>query len=307
MKHVPVLLTEVLEGLQIKKDGNYIDCTLGDGGHSYEILKKNAPNGKLLGIDADPESLLRAKHVLNEYKGRAVFARSNFERITEVVAEHEFVQIDGILADLGWSSPQFVERGRGFSFTQEEDLLDMRYAGHVSERKTAADIINSYTVAELATLFKKYGEEPQAKIIASVIGEKRKEKYIETVGELSEIILGVYRKKLKTEKKVPWIGGLHPSTKVFQALRIEVNEELGVIEKLLEQGIKLLAPNGRFAIISFHSIEDRIVKHFFRGLEIAGQGKVITKKPIVATYKETKQNKRSTSAKLRIFEKKINN
>lgn len=303
MRHVPVLLNEVIEQLQISPNQNYIDCTLGDGGHSFEILKLNGPNGKLLGIDADPESLFRAKHVLHPYGERAIFARNNFDQLEKVVKERSFKPIHGILADFGWSSPQFVERGRGFSFTQEKDLLDMRYSGNLSDKKSAADVVNNYDYQQLSLIFKKYGQEKLHTLIAEAIVDARKKAYIETVGDLVEIILSVFRKKLKTDKKVPWIGGNHPATKVFQALRIEVNDELGVIERMLPQGIEALEAGGRMVIITFHSIEDRIVKHFFKEMQIKGKGKIITKKPITASYKETKQNPRSSCAKLRVFEK----
>jgi len=304
MRHVPVLLQEVIRELQIAPNRNYIDCTVGDGGHAFEILKLASPNGKLLGIDADAESLFRAKHGLHTYEGRVTFVRSNFDHLDQIVAEHSFTNVHGILADFGWSSPQFVERGRGFSFTQEKDLLDMRYAGNLSNQKSAADIVNSYECDQLALLFKKYGEEPLSKLIAIEIVTKRKKGYIETVGDLVEIILSVYRTKLKTDKPVPWIGGLHPATKVFQALRMEVNDELGVIERLLPQSVEILVEGGRVAIITFHSIEDRIVKHFFKEMERKGKGTIITKKPIIATVQEQKENSRSSSAKLRIFQKK---
>lgn len=303
MRHVPVLLNEVVDFLSISQGKQYIDCTLGDGGHSFEILKRNGPDGKLLGIDADPESLLRAQHVLHTFGDRVTYVRSNFDRLAEVVQESSFQPVDGILADFGWSSPQFIERGRGFSFTQTQDLLDMRYEGHVSDNKTAADIVNAYSQQELALVFKKYGEEQLSKLIAQEIVDTRKEDYIDTVGKLVEIILKVYRKKLRTDKEVPWIGGLHPATKVFQALRIEVNNELAVIERMLSQAVDVLANRGRLVIITFHSVEDRIVKHLFKDMKVKGKGIIITKKPITATQEEKKQNSRSTAAKLRVFEK----
>ncbi|MBT3538722.1 16S rRNA (cytosine(1402)-N(4))-methyltransferase RsmH [Candidatus Parcubacteria bacterium] len=319
-RHVPVLLREVLEALNLTSGKNVIDCTLGDAGHSEEILKATGPDGRLLGIDADAESILRAKKFLYEFEDRIVFERNNFEHLQDIVKEQNFKSVNGILMDFGWSSPQFEERGRGFSFLKTDEPLDMRYDTYLKCVHTATDLplgidgkplygkctaaehVNMKSVEELEEVFKKYGEENLSKEIAQAIVEKREEFALETVGDLVDVILDVYRKKLKTEKEIPWIGGIHPATKVFQALRMSVNDELGVIERVLPQAINILESGGRLAVITFHSIEDRIVKHYFKS-----QNKkiinIITKKPIIASDQETKTNPRSRSAKLRVIEK----
>jgi len=301
MRHVPVLLTEVLASLQLKPGMNVVDCTLGDAGHSEAMLEAISPKGKLLGIDADPEAILRAKQYLHRFGDRAVFARDNFEHIKKIVDENKFGPIEAILMDLGWSSPQFAERGRGFSFEKDE-TLDMRYSGN-SAGQTAAEIVNTYTKDELAGVFKKYGEEHLSKEIAEAIVVARKAKPIERTGEFVEIVLATYRKKLKSTKEVPWIGGLHPATKVFQALRIETNREFEVLRGALPQALEALAPGGRLAVITFHSGEDRIVKQYFKSVE-SQTITLITKKPIVASDAELQQNTRARSAKLRVVEKK---
>jgi 16S rRNA (cytosine1402-N4)-methyltransferase len=300
MRHVPVLLGEVIESLQLKPGMNVIDGTLGDGGHSEKILEATAPNGKVLGIDADPESLLRAKQFLYAFGPRVIFVRDNSSRIKEIVAENAFAPVNGILLDLGWSSPQFEERGRGFSFLKDEPL-NMRYPGDTDE-PGAADILNTNTEEELEIIFREYGEESLSKEIAKAIVEIRKTKAIERTTDLVNCILDVYRKKLKSTKDIPWVGGLHPATKVFQALRIAVNHELEVVEKIIPEAAEVLAPGGRLAIITFHSLEDRIVKHSFKEMENKGF-KLITKKPIVCGEKEYEENTRARSAKLRVIEK----
>lgn len=319
MKHIPVLLHETIQSLNLSSGKHVIDCTLGDAGHAEEILKATAPNGKLLGIDADAESLLRAKQFLYQYEDRVTFMRSNFLRLRDIVSETNFGPINGILFDLGWSSPQFEERGRGFSFQKSHEPLDMRYDMHLPCKHTmsdmptaldgsplygpctAAEMVNTEPVGALARIFREYGEERYAALIAEAIEEKRNDGYVfETVDDLVSVILSVYRKKLKTDKDVPWVGGLHPATKVFQALRIAVNDELGVLEAALRDAVSILAAGGRIAVISFHSIEDRIVKHFFKS-----QKKVlslITKKPITASPEEYAANPRARSAKLRVAE-----
>ena len=203
----------------------------------------------MLGIDADVESVLRSKQHLYNFGNQVIFVRDNFVNLSKIAAEQKFNPVSGILLDLGWSSPQFEERGRGFSFAKPEEKLDMRYGG---SGQTASDLVNKLGEDELEKIFRECGEEKLSREIAKAVTEKRKTKVIEQVGELVEIILAVYRTKLKTEKQVPWVGGLHPATKVFQALRIAVNDELVVIEKVLPQAIEILAPGGRLAVISFH-------------------------------------------------------
>ena len=289
-----------------------VDGTLGDAGHAEKILENTSSNGKLLGIDVDPESILRAKKYLHPYSERITFVRDNFVGLEEIVEEEKFGKVNGVLLDFGWSTPQFEERKRGFSFQNKEESLDMRYdrlmeckhkvKGEYYEECTAASVLNNESEKELARLFKDYGEEKLSKEIAHAVVEKRKDYEIEMVGDLVNIILKVYREKLKTDKEIPWIGGIHPATKVFQSLRIYVNKELSVIEEVLPQAINVLESGGRLAVISFHSLEDRIVKHYFKSQK--GKSiKIITKKPITCDDEEAKDNPRASSAKLRVVEK----
>lgn len=299
MRHESVLPKEILESLDIKPNDNVIDCTLGDAGHSEAMLEKIAPKGKLLGIDLDTEAVLRAKRFLYRFEDRAIIVRNNFTNLKKIIDENNFGPVNVILMDLGWSSPQFAERGRGFSF-QTDEPLDMRYS--VTEKETAADIVNNGGEQELANIFKNFGEEKLSKEIAKAIIVFRKNKAIVKTGELAEIILQVYRTKLRTDKEIPWIGGLHPATKVFQALRMEVNHELDNLKQVLPQAVETLASGGRLAVITFHSLEDRIVKQYFQ--TIANKTiKLVNKKPISATDEEIKLNPRARSAKLRVVEK----
>ena len=299
MRHEPVLMKEILESLDLKSNDNVVDCTLGDAGHSEAMLEKIAPKGKLLGIDLDTEAVLRAKRFLYRFEDRVIIARDNFSNLKLIIEKNDFKPVNGILMDLGWSSPQFAERGRGFSF-QTDEPLDMRYS--VTDKETAADIVNNGGEQELAGIFKSFGEEQLSKEIAKAIVDARKNKAIEKSGELAEIILQVYRTKLRTDKEIPWIGGLHPATKVFQALRMEVNHELENLKLVLPQAVDLLASGGRLAVITFHSLEDRIVKQYFQ--TIANKTvKLVNKKPINATDEEIKSNPRARSAKLRVVEK----
>ena len=307
-RHVPVLLAEVITGLNLKEGNRVIDCTLGDGGHSEKILEMIGPQGKLLGIDADPESLMRAKQYLYNYSDQSIFVRDNFVNLTEIVRDNNFGLVDGILADFGWSSPQFEERGRGFSFTKDEPL-DMRYAKIKNQNSkikdnelTAAEILNELSQEELEKIFKNYGEEKLAKEIAAAIVSKRAVAPIERTSQLAEIVLQVYREKLHTDKEIPWIGGIHPATQVFQALRIAVNRELEVIKQFLPQAVAALKPGGRLAVITFHSLEDRIAKQYFKTQENRTI-KLVNKKPLSASEEELASNPRAHSAKLRVVEK----
>jgi 16S rRNA (cytosine1402-N4)-methyltransferase len=306
MKHVPVLPTETIDSLQLKPGMNVIDCTLGDAGHSEVMLEKIAPSGKLLGIDLDLEAILRVKRFLYRFEDKAILVRDNFANVKNIVDKNNFNPVNAILMDLGWSTPQFEERGRGFSFLTDE-VLDMRYdSGEMlkteGESLTAADVVNSYSENELAVIFKNLGEEQLSREIAKAITLYRKNNKIEKTGELTEIILEVYRTKLNSQKEIPWIGGLHPATKVFQALRIEVNHELENIKKVLPQAVEVLSSGGRLAIITFHSLEDRIVKQYFKSIENRSI-KLINKKPIIASEAELESNPRARSAKLRVIEK----
>jgi 16S rRNA (cytosine1402-N4)-methyltransferase len=302
MRHVPVLLHEVIDALDLSHNKHIIDGTLGDGGHSEAILEATGPSGRLLGIDTDPESLLRAKQYLHRFASQTIYARENFTELKRIVTETKFKPVDGILLDLGWSSPQFAERGRGFSFELDEPL-DMRLSGASdSSRMTCAEILNTATESELYEVLYRYGEERFSEEIAAAIVAKRSvTPYVRTT-ELVETVLSVYRERLKSDKDVPWIGGLHPATRTFQAFRIAVNDELRVIERTIPDAIDILASRGRLAIITFHSLEDRIVKHMFKELSKTA-GDVITKKPIIPTEEEIQRNTRSRSAKLRVFQK----
>lgn len=297
-RHTPVMLNEVIQSLQLKPGMNVVDCTLGDGGHAEAILEKIGPKGKLLGIDADVEALLQAKRFLYKFDKQLVVERDNFVNLKQILEKNNFGPVGAILMDLGWSSQQFMERGRGFSFLKDE-LLDMRYdikseiLNPKSENKTATWILNNESEEELEKIFHLYGEERLSREISKAIVEARKKKIIEKTDELVEIIMGVYGGKR---------GAIHPATKVFQALRIAVNNELEVLKQALPQAVEALAPGGRLLVISFHSLEDRIVKQYFRSIDNK-LVKIITKKPLAPSRVEVKNNPRARSAKMRVVEK----
>lgn len=299
MRHVPVLLNEVIDSLQLKPGFKVIDCTLGDGGHSESMLGKIGSTGKLLGIDADAESLFRAKNNLYNFAGQTIFARSNFADLKNTAEKNGFVPVDAVLMDLGWSTPQFKERGRGFTFAADEPL-DMRFDASANV-PTAAEILNQNSVEDLYKIFHNFGEENLSLEIAQAIVGFRKNTEIKTTGQLVEIVLQVYRQKLHTDKEIPWIGGIHPATKIFQALRIAVNQEFEVLKQALPQALEILGKNGRLAVITFHSLEDRIVKQFFQ--KNSRLVRLVNKKPIIAGEKELLENPSARSAKLRVVEK----
>ncbi len=290
MRHTPVLLNEAIQSLQLKPGMNVVDCTLGDGGHAEVVLGKIGLKGKLLGIDADVEGLLRAKRFLYKFDKQLIVVRDNFVNLKQILEKNNFGPVGAILMDLGWSSQQFAERERGFSFLKDEPL-DMRY--ETGRGKTATEIINNESEEELEKIFHLYGEERLSREIARAIVETRKKKIIEKTSELAEIIMEVYGGKR---------GAIHPATKVFQALRIAVNDELEVLRQALPQAVDLLVPEGRLAVISFHSLEDRIVKQYFRSIDNK-TAKIITKKPLVPSRVEVKNNPRARSAKMRVVEK----
>lgn len=314
MNHVPVLLQEVIQYLDPKPGENFIDATLGDGGHAKEILKKIAPDGKLLGIDRDENSIKAAKENLKEFGDRVIVAQGNFSGIKNIIADFpEIGKPKGILLDLGLSSRQLEESGRGFSFQKDEPLIMSLDWPMKPEGKTAAEIINGYRAEELEKIFKDYGEERLSGPIARRIAQIRKERKITRTSELSDIAVSVYKRFYKKEK---WIA--HPATKIFMALRIAVNKELDDLEKFLPESLNILPAGGKVAIISFHSLEDRIVKDFFRResrncvcppevLECecahAKTLNIITKKPVVAGLEEIRSNPRARSAKMRVAEK----
>ena len=307
-KHISVLLDETIDGLDIKPDGIYVDGTLGGGGHSYEILRRLSPKGRLIGIDQDGEALKAAGERLKKFENQITLVRSNYCEIDKVLKELNVEKVDGILLDIGVSSYQLDNLERGFSYKSDAPL-DMRM--DTRQELTAADVVNTYSENELFKIIKDYGEDKFAKNIAKHIVLARKEKPLETTKELSEVI------KRAIPMKVQAKGG-HPAKKTFQAIRIEVNQELTVLKESIDNMIDLLKPNGRICIITFHSLEDRIVKTKFRENEnpctcppnfpvcVCGKkskGKVITRKPIIPSEDEIEENKRAKSSKLRIFER----
>ncbi|MBQ8637919.1 MAG: 16S rRNA (cytosine(1402)-N(4))-methyltransferase RsmH [Lachnospiraceae bacterium] len=305
--HVPIMLNEVIEHLDIKPDGCYVDGTLGGGGHSYHIAEKLTEGGRLIGIDQDADAIAAAGKRLEPFGDRVTIVRSNYVRFAEILDELEIDRVDGILLDLGVSSYQLDQADRGFTY-REDVPLDMR----MDQRKeqTAADIVNQYSEMELFRMIRDYGEDKFAKNIAKHIVAARQKAPIQTTGELAEIIKGAIPAKFR-------MNG-HPAKQTFQAIRIELNAELDVLTASLDQMIERLAPGGRLCIITFHSLEDRIVKNCFRENEnpcicpshfpvcVCGRkskGKVITRKPVIPSAQEQEENSRSRSAKLRVFER----
>lgn len=307
-EHKSVLLKETIEGLNIKPEGIYVDGTLGGGGHSYEIARRLDKGGKLVGIDRDEDALRAASERLSEFSDRVKLIRGNYEDTVSILHDQGIFGADGILLDLGVSSYQFDEAERGFSYKKEAPL-DMRMDRR--EKRTAADIINGYTESELYRIIRDYGEDRFAKNIAKHIVNERQKKPIETTTELAEIIKHAIPARVRE-------GGGHPAKKTFQAIRIELNRELDILSGSIEGLIDILNPGGRIAIITFHSLEDKIVKSAFKKAEnpctcppdfpvcVCGKkskGRVLTRKPIVSGDEELSENNRAHSAKLRIFEK----
>lgn len=309
-EHIPVLLNEVIKFLDPKSNQNFVDCTLGAGGHTIEILKKTAPRGRVLGIDMDVNAILVAKQKVLKAgieSSRLIATRGNYRDLKDVVLQNNFKNISGILVDLGFSSMEIEDPKKGFSF-QTDAPLDMRYG---EEGETAAEILNRSTERELERIFREYGEEKFAKRIAKKICEVRKNASVDTTFKLVEAISEVVPKNLQH-------GRIHFATKVFQALRIATNHELENLTEVLPIALELLPPGGRLAIISFHSLEDRIVKQYFKkessgcvcpkSIPVCNCGhkailKILNKKPIVPSEEEATQNPRSRSAKLRVVEK----
>lgn len=307
-KHVPVMLSECMDGLKLKSGGVYFDGTLGGGGHSYEILKRTSPDGKLVATDLDDYAIGRAKNRLKEFDGRFTIVKDNFKNFRKIKENLEIDGFDGILLDLGVSSFQLDDRSRGFSYMAEDELLDMRM--NQANPLTAITIINEYSEKELKKILSEYGEEKFSDRIARNIVAARSKSRIETVGGLNEIINESIPAKFKNDG--------HPSKRTFQALRIEVNGELEGLGEAITDMARGLKKGGRLAVITFHSLEDRIVKRVFKDLEtdcicdkslpvcVCGKKKeieIITKHPITASEEEQALNGRSKSAKLRIAEK----
>ena len=307
-EHKSVLLFETIEGLKIKSDGTYVDGTLGGGGHSAEIAARLENGGRLIGIDQDEAAIEAAGRRLFQFGDKVTIVRDNYQNTKEVLRELGITGIDGMVLDLGVSSYQLDTQERGFSY-RFDTPLDMRMDQR--QTKSARDILNGYSEMELYRVIRDYGEEKFAKNIAKHIVRARAEKSIETTGELNEIIRSAIPARMRAE------GG-HPSKRTFQAVRIECNRELEVLKESIGELIDLLNPGGRLCIITFHSLEDRIVKTEFRQAQnpctcppefpvcVCGRtskGKVITSKPILPGEEEQQENSRSKSAKLRIFEK----
>jgi 16S rRNA (cytosine1402-N4)-methyltransferase len=306
-KHVSVLLNECLEGLDIKKDGIYVDCTLGGAGHSSYILKRLSSDGLLVVIDQDQDALKAAKERLKEYQN-VQFVHNNFHNIDDILETIDIPRVDGILMDLGVSSYQLDEGDRGFSYMKDAPL-DMRM--NRDNEFSAYDVVNNYSLEQLYKIIKDYGEERFAKRIATFIVDRRNGKPIERTLELVDIIKAAIPAKARRE-------GPHPAKRTFQAIRIEVNGELRILNKAIEDGVSRLNKGGRMAIITFHSLEDRIVKLKFRELAnpctcprefpicVCGkepQVKLISRKAIEPTKEEVEENPRSRSAKLRVIER----
>lgn len=309
-KHITVLLNEAVDGLNIKPDGTYVDCTLGGGGHSGLILSKLSENGKLYSFDQDITAINFNKDKFEEENelGKINFIKSNFRNISEELNKRNILGVDGILYDLGVSSPQFDNADRGFSYNYDAPL-DMRM--DQSQSLTARDVVNDWSYEQLVRIFFRYGEEKFAKSIARRIEKVRQQTPIETTGQLVDLIKEAIPAKARRK------GG-HPAKKTFQAIRIAVNDELGALEESLEQALDLLNPGGRVSVITFQSLEDRLVKVMFKqktslpelppGLPVIPDSqkveyKLITRKPIVPSEDEITHNNRAHSAKLRIIEK----
>ena len=307
-EHKSVLLEETIESLNIKPDGIYVDGTLGGGGHALEVCKRLGEHGKMIGIDQDADAIAAATERLIGYKDKVIIVRSNYENIRTVLQDLGIRKVDGIYLDLGVSSYQLDTADRGFTY-REDAPLDMRMDQRKEE--TAADIVNTYSEFDLYRIIRDYGEDKFANNIPKHIVKAREEHPIETTGQLIEII------KAAIPMKVRAVGG-HPAKKTFQAIRIELNHELEVLNNSIDTMIELLNPGGRLSIITFHSLEDRIVKTRFRNNEnpctcppdfpvcVCGKesrGRVVTRKPIVPSGEEMEENKRSKSSKLRVFER----
>ncbi len=297
-KHTTVLLTEAVDALAITPSGVYIDATLGAQGHARKIIERLGKKGTYIGIDADPVAVQEAE---GELRGEPMIklAIGNFRNINSIVEAQGTQAVDGILADLGWRMEQFSGNGKGFSFQVNEPLV-MTFGDPSEYSFTAHDIVNTWDEENIVTILEGYGEERYARRIARGIREAREQCEILTTFDLTAVV----------ESSVPAHyrqGKIHPSTRTFQALRITVNDELGALETFLTGAFSLLRDGGRIAVITFHSLEDRIVKHRFRAFAHDQRGTLVTKKPILPSREEMKTNKRARSAKLRIFEKHEHN
>ncbi len=291
-EHIPVLLNEVIEYLNPKPNENFVDCTFGFGGHTQAILEKIKPNGEVLGIEWDEEKTNNKKLITNN-KERLMLVNDSYANLKNIIEKENFGPVNGILLDVGISSWEVDSSGRGFSF-QKDEPLDMRFfADAQNDSPTAREIVNEWSEEELARIFQEYGQERFAKNIAGNIAQVRKNQPIETTFQLVEIIRKSFPRSYK-------FGKAHFATRTFQALRVAVNSELDNLKNVLPQALEVLEKEGRIAVISFHSLEDAIVKKFFKEQAKNNQLKILTKKPIVASFEEIKINSRARSAKLRV-------
>jgi 16S rRNA (cytosine1402-N4)-methyltransferase len=292
-KHIPVLLNETLEALNLQPGMNVIDGTVGGGGHAEQILERTAPNGRLLGLDLDEAALETARRNLERFASRAMLVRANYRDVHQVLLSTSFGSFQAALLDLGYSSLEIDDPARGFSL-RLDGPLDMRFDRE--QEVSAASIVNSYPLSELARIFTEYGEEREAKRIAeAIVTARRRERIVSTL-RLAEVIAAAVSAPRRRQR-------IHPATKVFQALRIVTNDEFGNVRQGLEQLLEGMDDGGRLAVISFHSLEDRIVKLFFREQVRAGLATAVIRKPLVASQEEIERNPRSRSAKLRCIEK----
>jgi 16S rRNA (cytosine1402-N4)-methyltransferase len=285
--HEPVLFDEVMAALAPRAGGRYVDGTLGNAGHAAGILERSGPDGRLLGIDLDPHALEAAREALATYGERATLVHGSFAHLGDIARECRLTPVDGIILDLGLSSMQLAQAERGFSF-QSDGPLDMRF--DPSADTTAADLVNTLPADELADILYQYGEERMSRRIARAIVNARP---LHSTAELADVVARCVGRR----------GRIHPATRAFQALRIAVNDELEVLEQGLAQGVNALTSGGRLAVIAFHSLEDRVVKNYFRQQAGAGTLCLVTRRPLQASEAERERNPRSRSAKLRVVEK----
>lgn len=293
MTHVPVLLKEVIHYLDPKANENFIDTTVGEGGHTIAILEKNKPKGKVLGIEMDPSIYKRLKEKTAKITKRLILINDSYVNLEKIVRENNFQPVHGILFDLGMCSWHLDESGRGFSYLRDEPL-DMRF--NPENYLTAAEIINFWDIEEIEKILKEFGEEKYGHRISLAVKEARRKERIVGTQQLVNILKRVLPKNYDKKR-------IHFATRTFQALRIAVNDELQVIKNGIEQAIKILEPGGKIVVISFHSLEDRIVKNIFKEKAQTGKLSILTKKPIMSCEEEIKNNSRSKSAKLRAAEK----
>ncbi|MDP3710625.1 MAG: 16S rRNA (cytosine(1402)-N(4))-methyltransferase RsmH [bacterium] len=298
MRHVPVLLKEVIEIFNPQPGQIYIDATVGEGGHAKEILKRISPGGVLVGLDWDPNVLEKLKSELLSPEGKVILLNTNYTAMEEMVEKQKLDNVDGILFDLGFGTHTLQDSGRGFSF-QREEPLDMRYNPSATSI-TASDVLNRYSEKDLEKIFKEYGEERFSWRIARGVVTARGNRKIETTGQFVQIIKENVPARFLRQK-------LHPATRVFQALRIFVNQELSNLRITLPQALNILKPGGKIIVISFHSLEDRLVKIFFKEEKIKKELNIITPKPVTTSIEEIRGNPASSSAKLRAAIKIANN